>query len=212
MFWGQFWTITTTKKLNMKNYAAKSECVCCCSPLAHTPWGAVEPPCFQKDWPHMQGCQEWPLAMPSQPPPPSYCPENKADRGRPYWHHVTDALNKLKNTFKIWIKPRFCQRLKVFLLSAHDPEQWHVCQIRASWWPAKQTQTNVKNSPCHVTKKHHNNHNFIQQCLAYVLDNFTSDRFAVAIQSTFCHNDDIQTIANTSLLHNEDSIMPLDRI
>ncbi len=52
----------------------------------------------------------------------------------------------------------------------------------------------------------------MQQCLAYVLDNFTSDRFAVAIQSTFCHNDDIQTIANTSLLHNEDSIMPLDRI
>lgn len=61
--------------------------------------------------------------------------------------------------------------------------------------------------------KNHNDHIFMQQCLAYVLDNITSDRFAVSIQSTFCHNDDIQTIANASLLHNEDSIMmTLDRI
>lgn len=95
MFCGQFWMITT-KQIKYENDAAKSECVCCCSPLPHTPWGAVEPPCFQKDWPHMQGCQEWPLAMPSQPPPPSYCPENKTDRGRPYWQHVTDALIKQK--------------------------------------------------------------------------------------------------------------------
>jgi len=37
---------------------------------------------------------------------------------------------------------------------------------------------------------------------AYVLDKVTGDGFAVAIQSTFCHNDDIQTMANASLLHN----------
>lgn len=43
---------------------------------------------------------------------------------------------------------------------------------------------------------------YIVTVWAYVFDKVTGDGFAVAIQSTFRHNDDIQTMANASLLHN----------